>query len=185
MPQPILQSTAMRDQTAILKARGRALARESAPAQAAETLLEVIEFGLAEERYAVAAAAVSEVHPLEELTPVPCTPAFVRGLVNVRGRIFPVIDLKKFFDLPEQGITDLHRILLVQSADLEFGLLADTIAGVRRVPLTAIQPSLPTLTGIRAEYLKGVTADRLVILDIAAILSDRRIIVHEDVDTLL
>ena len=119
---------------------------------------------------------------MEELTPVPCTPAFIRGLVNVRGRIFPVIDLKKFFDLPEQGITDLHRILLVQTADMEFGLLADTIAGVRKIPLAAIQPSLPTLTGIRAEYLRGVTADRLVILDAAALLGDRRIIVHEEVD---
>ena len=93
-----------------------------------------------------------------------------------------MIDLKKFFDLPEQGITDLHRILLVQTADMEFGLLADTIAGVRKIPLAAIQPSLPTLTGIRAEYLRGVTADRLVILDAAALLGDRRIIVHEEVD---
>ena len=167
---------------AILKARARALAMESAPQLEMETVLEVIEFGLAHERYALAAAAVSEVHHLEELTPVPCTPAFIRGLVNVRGRIFPVIDLKKFFDLPEQGITDLHRILLVQTADMEFGLLADTIAGVRKIPLAAIQPSLPTLTGIRAEYLRGVTADRLVILDAAALLGDRRIIVHEEVD---
>ena len=126
---------------AILKARARALAQESAPQLEMETALEVIEFGLAHERYALAAAAVSEVHPLEELTPVPCTPPFIRGLVNVRGRIFPVIDLKKFFDLPEQGITDLHRILLVQTADMEFGLLADTIAGVRKIPLAAIQPS--------------------------------------------
>lgn len=168
---------------AILKARARELARESASSAAAESALEVIEFGLAHERYALPAAAVSEVHPLEELTPVPCTPAFVRGLVNVRGRIFPVIDLKKFFDLPEQGITDLHRILLLETEDLEFGLLADTIAGLRSVPLASIQPSLPTLTGIRAEYLKGVTADRLVILNAAAILSDPRIVVHEEADS--
>lgn len=168
---------------AILKERARGLARETAPRGTAETVLEVIEFGLASERYALAAAAVSEVHPLEELTPVPCTPAFIRGLVNVRGRIFPVIDLKKFFDLPEEGITDLHRILLMETAELQFGLLADTIAGVRKIPLASIQASLPTLNGIRAEYLKGVTADRLVILDAAAILADPRIIVHEEVDS--
>ena len=166
----------------VLKSRARALARQPAPRVAAESMLEVVEFGLAHERYALPTDAVSEVHPLDQLTSVPCTPAFVRGLVNVRGRIFPVIDLKKFFDLPEQGITDLHRILLVQTDEMEFGLLADTIAGVRKIALATIQPSLPTLTGIRAEYLKGVTADRLVILDPAAILADPRIIVHEEVD---
>lgn len=167
---------------AILRARKIALSREPVAERAAATSIEVIEFGLACERYAVEAAYVREVHPLEELTPLPCTPAFVRGLVNVRGRIFPVLDLKKFFDLPEAGISDLHRILLVRTADLEFGLLADTIADVRRIALDALQPCLPTLTGIRAEYLKGVTAERLVVLDMARILADRRIRVQEEVE---
>jgi purine-binding chemotaxis protein CheW len=182
MSDPLNQPYDPSTTAAILRERARELAREAPTHAAAETVLEVVEFGLASERYALAAAAVSEVHPLEELTPVPCTPAFIRGLVNVRGRIFPVIDLKKFFDLPEEGITDLHRILLVETTDLQFGLLADTIAGVHKVPLLSIQPSLPTLNGIRAEYLRGVTADRLVILDAAAILADPRIIVHEEVD---
>jgi purine-binding chemotaxis protein CheW len=164
----------------ILRARAQALSRELTVAS--EAILQVIEFGLAHERYAVEAAYVREVHRLEDLTPLPCTPPFVLGLVNVRGRIFPVIDLKKFFDLPEHGITDLHRILLVQTADMEFGILADTIAGVRGIPLDDIQPPLPTLTGIRAEYLKGVTAERLVILDVARILADRRVIVNEEVE---
>ena len=94
-------------------------------------------------------------HPLRDLTPLPCTPPFVLGIVNVRGRILPVLDLKKFFDLPEQGLTDLHRIILVSGNDLELGLLADVIVGVRSVPADSLQPSLPTLTGIRADYLKG------------------------------
>ena len=171
------------DTAAILRARARALARPPVPPPAAGATLEVIEFTLAQERYALEAAYVREVHPLEDLTPLPCTPAFVLGLVNVRGRIFPVIDLKKFFDLPESGIGDLHRILLVAAEGLEFGLLADTIVGVRGLALDALQPSLPTLTGIRAEYLKGVTADRLVVLDAARILADRRIIVHDEVES--
>ena len=125
---------------------------------------------------------MQEVCPFKELTPLPCTPPFVLGIVNVRGRILPVLDLKKFFDLPEQGLTDLHRLILVRGNDLELGLLADVIVGVRSIPVDSLQPSLPTLTGIRSDYLKGVTAERLVVLDLARILADPKIIVHEEVE---
>jgi len=166
----------------ILRARAKALAREPETRQTAVAALEVIEFGLAHERYALEAVYVREVQPLEDLTPLPGTPPFVAGIVNVRGRILPVIDIRKFFDLPEPGITDAHMILLVHTAEMELGILADTVAGVRSIPFDAIQSSLPTLTGLREEYLKGVTAERLVILDAARILADRRIIVQEEVE---
>jgi purine-binding chemotaxis protein CheW len=103
--------------------------------------------------------------------------------VNVRGRILPVLDLKKFFDLPEQGLTDLHRIVLVRGHGLELGLLADVIVGVRTIALDTLQPALPTFTGIRADYLKGVSDGHLVVLDLDRVLSDPRIIVHEDVES--
>ena len=167
----------------ILRARAQALAREPATRQTANATLEVIEFGLAHERYAIEAAYVREVHPLENLTPLPCTPPFVAGIVNVRGRILAVIDIRKFFDLPEPGITDAHQIVLVHTAEMELGILADTVDSVRSIALDTIQSSLPTLTGVRGEYLKGVTAERLVILDVARILLDPRIIVHEEVET--
>lgn len=167
----------------VLRTRAQALAREPENRQATVAALEVIEFGLAHERYAIEAAYVREVHPLEDLTPLPGTPPFVAGIVNVRGRILAVIDIKKFFDLPEQGITDAHKIILVYTADMELGILADTVTGMRSVPLDTIQPSLPTFTGLREEYLKGVTAERLVILDAARILADRKIIVHDEVET--
>jgi purine-binding chemotaxis protein CheW len=165
----------------ILRARARALAREPATRQTAIATLEVLEFGLAHERYAIEAVFVREVHPLEDLTPLPGTPPFVAGIVNVRGRIVAVIDIRKFFDLPQAGITDAHQIVLIQTPEMELGILADTVDSVRAIPLDAIQSSLPTLTGRREEYLKGVTAERLVILDVASILRDRRIIVHEEV----
>jgi len=106
----------------------------------------------------------------------------VLGIVNVRGRITPVIDIKKFFDLPDKGLTDLHRVILVRGNGLELGLLADAIAGVRSILVDSLQPSLPTLTGIRGTYLKGVTAERLVVLDLARILADPKIMVHEEVE---
>jgi purine-binding chemotaxis protein CheW len=166
----------------ILRSRAQALARTPDQAPAAETMLELLEFHLAQERYAVETRYVQEVLPLKELTPLPCTPPFVLGIVNVRGRILPVLDLKRFFDLPERGLTDLHRIILVRGNDLELGLLADVIVGVRSIAADSLQPSLPTLTGVRSDFLKGVTAERLVVLDLARVLADPKIIVHEEVE---
>jgi len=65
---------------------------------------------------------------------------------------------------------------------MEFGILVDAILSIRLIPVREIQPSLPTLTGIRAEYLRGVTSDRLVVLNVAKILSDPGLIVHEEVE---
>ena len=172
----------MPDAGQVLRERARALARPPQRDAAATTSLEVLEFRLARESYALETRHVGEVLRLNDLTPLPCTPPFVRGIVNVRGRILPVLDIKKFFDLPEQGLTDLHRIILVHGNDLELGLLADVIVGVRIIPVGSLQPSLPTLTGIRAEYLKGVTAERLVVLDLARLLTDPKIIVHEEAE---
>ncbi len=166
----------------ILRARALALAQPASSAPPSDTMLELLEFRLASERYAIETRHVQDVHPLRDLTPLPCTPPFVLGIVNVRGRILPVLDLKKFFDLPEPGLTDLHRIILVRGNDLEFGVLADVIVGVRSVAAASLQSSLPTLEGIRAVYLKGIGEERLVVLDVDAILADPKLIVDEEVD---
>lgn len=170
--------------TAILRERARALASGSVkPTTPAGETLDVLEFRLDQETYAVESRWVQEVFPFKDLTPLPCTPPFVRGIVNVRGRIVPVLDLKRFFDLPEKGITDLHRIILIRGHDLEFGLLADVIGSIRPIALAELQPTLATLAGVGSDYLKGITAERLIVLDLARILTDPRIIVHEEVVT--
>ena len=170
------------DQTKrILRERALALAAEPGETQTLADSIEVVEFLLAHERYAVESSYVREVYPLENLTPLPCTPGFVLGIVNLRGEILSVIDLKKFFELPEKGLTDLNKVIVLQSGNMLFGILADVIAGVRRIPVSDIQPSLPTLTGVREEYLKGVTPGRTVILDAEKLLTDESIIVQEQV----
>lgn len=166
----------------ILRARAKMLAIEP-ERKIFEERLEVVEFLLAHEKYAVETAYVREVYPLKEFTPIPCAPPFVLGIINVRGQILSVIDVKKFFDLPEKGLTDLNKIVILSSETMEFGILADVIVGVRSIPASEMQTSLPTLTGIREEYLKGVTKELITILDAAKLLSDKNIIVHEEIDT--
>jgi purine-binding chemotaxis protein CheW len=165
----------------ILRARAEALAREPEPDEAAEGALEVVEFLLAYETYGVESSYVREVYPLKEFTPLPCTPPFVLGIFNIRGEILSIIDLKGFFDLPAKGLTDLNKVIVVHNANMVFGILADALLGIRSIPLESIQPSLPTLTGIRAAYLKGVTRERMVILDAGKLLVDNKMIVLEEV----
>ena len=165
----------------ILRERALALAAEPGRTQTQDESIEVLEFLLAHEHYAVESSHVREVYPLENLTPLPCTPAFVLGIVNLRGEIVSVIDLRKFFDLPQTGWPDLNKVIVLESANMVFGILADTILGVRRIPLAGMQPSLPTLIGIREQYLKGVTAERTVVLDAEKLLTDEDIVVREEV----
>ena len=142
-----------------------------------------MEFVLGPEHYGIESSHIREIHPLSEFTPLPCTPAFVLGLVNVRGQILSIINIKKLFDLPEKGLTDLNKIIIVHANHMELGILADAILGVRSITVEELQPALPTLTGIRAEYLKGITKDPLAVLDIEKILSDEKILVNDGVDT--
>ncbi|HEY7546202.1 MAG TPA: chemotaxis protein CheW [Blastocatellia bacterium] len=167
---------------AILKERARAIAQEIVPEDTNEERLNVVEFNLAYENYAVESRFVREVYPLGEYTPLPSTPSFVLGLINVRSQILSVLDIRRFFDLPERGLTDLNKVIIVRHRDIEVGLLADSIVGAREVRASEIQAALPTLTGIRAEFLKGITRERMTILDLEKILSDKRIIVREEVE---
>jgi purine-binding chemotaxis protein CheW len=169
------------DTRAILKARAKALASEPPKQRSAEQSVEIVEFVLATEHYALEDRFVREVYPLKDLTPLPCTPAFVYGIINVRGEIVAVLDMRRFFDLPVQGLSDLNKVIMLESDDMRVGILADRIEGVRSILQSQIQPSLPTLTGIRSEFLRGVTSDRLVIIDAAKMLADEKILVQEEV----
>ena len=166
----------------ILRARAQALAAVPAERVAAARTVDVVMFRLADEAYGIELPFVREVYPLKAFTPVPCTPAFVLGIINIRGQILSVIDLGKFFDLPEKGLTDLNKVVVLSRGAMELGILADEVVGVQVIPLDRIQPIPPILAGLRETYLKGVTPERLAVLDGGAILSDRSIVVDEHVE---
>ena len=166
----------------ILNARAQVLAREPEPDVTNDESVEILEFRLADENYGIETSFVRDVHPLKAFTPLPGLPPFVFGIVNVRGQILSVVDLKKVFELPDKGLSDLNKLIIVRGAILEFGILVDAIAGIRSILFNDIQPSLPTLTGIRQEYLRGVTGERLVVLDAAKLLADKALIIHQTVE---
>jgi purine-binding chemotaxis protein CheW len=169
------------EQHKVLVARAQALARQPQKEEPAAERIEVVEFLLASERYGIESSYIGEVYPLKDLTRIPCTPPFVMGVMNVRGKILSVIDVRKFFELPDKGLSDLNKVIILHDDTLEFGILADAILGVRMLSIRHLLPTLPTLTDIRSDYLKGITEDRLVVLDGGKMLSDRSIVVHEEV----
>ena len=166
---------------AILKSRATALAKLPDSGEKGERL-DVLEFQLSGETYAIETSFIAETFPLLDFTPLFCTPTFVTGIINVRGRIVSIVDLRRFFDLPIVGLANLNRVIIVKGGRMEFGILADSIIGVRSLPLQDIQAPLPTLTGIREEFLAGVTGERLILLDMEKILADKRLVVHEEVE---
>ena len=169
------------EQQHLLRERARALAKEPETANEKRARLEVVAFELAGEHYAIELRQVREVCLLHEITPVPCTPPFILGIVNLRGKIRTVIDLKRFFDLPHAGLTELNKVIFIEGADMQLGILADAILGVRRIAVDELDAPPPTLSGRRGDYSRGVTRDRLVVLNAERILSDPRILVDDGV----
>lgn len=162
--------------------RAKDLARENNDETAEGESIGVVEFRLSNEKYAIESRYVREVLPLKELTAVPCTPPYILGIINVRGQILSIIDLRVFFELPREAVTFATKILVLSSNEMELGIVADAVTGARSIQLEQMQAGLPTLTGIREIYLRGVVGDDLVFLDAAKLLADKQILVNEEVE---
>lgn len=168
------------DQNEILKQRARELAYNPEAELNEDEFMEVVEFRLGAESYGISLKSLTEIYPCRDLTPLPCAPPFLAGMVNVRSEILSVIDLKKIFQLPATPGSSGQKLVVVHAAGMILGILADAVVGVRSIPLREIQPSLSTLAGIDAEYLRGITPQRLIILEIEKILSNQQMLVYEE-----
>lgn len=165
----------------LLRRRARALAQVPEVAEGSADEIEVLRFRISHEDYAIETRFVVAVHALSNLSPLPCTPSHIVGIVNARGRVLPVMDLGRFLGLPQRGLGDSHRVIHLRLDEVHAGVLADFGMDLVRVRTGSLQRSLPTLTGLAADYLLGVAADGLVVLDAERILGDPRIMVNEEV----
>lgn len=178
-PQHVSPAPGSPAERTLLEQRARELARQ--PLRDAERgeCLEIVAFTMAHERYGVETRFVREVQQLRELTPIPGTPPFVLGILNLRGHVVSLVDLKKFFSLPDRGLSDINHVVLLSCAEMEFGILADTLLGVRRLPAEELQGALSTFSGRRKDYLLGVARDGTVVLDARQILNDPGMVVRD------
>lgn len=163
----------------ILRKRAELLSEEPI-AEIEQDTLEILKFQIADEKYGVESIYVTKILLLNDLTFLPGVPSFIIGIINVRGQIMPVIDIKKIFEFPNQNTSAKTKVLVVETEDAIFGIIADNIVGLTLISVNELQNSLPMLSGIRAAYLKGVTDDQLVILDPVKLASDKNLLVNDE-----
>ena len=164
----------------ILRDRAQALAKPLAEARTPAEVLDLLVFSLAGERYGIETAYVLEVIPLQELTPVACTPPVILGVVNHGGRILPVLDFRRLFELPGQGVTEGSQVVAVEVGEMTFGIFADSVVGIVRVGAHEVVPPPVALTGGRQTLIRGITAEMLAVLDLEAMARDPRLMVNDE-----
>ena len=138
-------------------------------------ILQLVSFLIENEEFGVDILNVQEIIRPVDITRVPNAPAFVEGVINLRGRIVPVVDLRKRFNLPRRERDKNSRIIVVELRDKIVGFMVDAVREVLRVDAGVIEPPPELAIGIDAHYITGVAKldDRLLILlDLERILTD-------------
>jgi purine-binding chemotaxis protein CheW len=145
--------------------------------------LQLVIFRLAQEEYGLPITKVQEINRLVPITKLPQTPDFMEGIINLRGRIIPVIDLRKRFQLAVTDYTDDNRIIIVEVNGQTVGIIVDAVTEVVRLASANVEPPPPTFI-IDAQYIHGVGKldDRLLILlDIDKILTSQEEIILKQI----
>jgi purine-binding chemotaxis protein CheW len=149
-------------------------APEGNPAEGKATM-QLVSFRLAREAYAVEITKVREIILLGEITRIPQTPDYIKGLINLRNTVIPIVDLRLRFGLAPQEPTGETRVMVVNLAGKTVGMIVDAVSEVLRVSREQIVPPPPSVAGLGCEYLTGLARldDRLLILlDIDKILGE-------------
>lgn len=137
--------------------------------------LKVIVFQLKDEEYGVPVQQVGSIERMQHITRVPKTPDFVKGVINLRGVVTPIIDLRKRFDLEEATYDESTRIIIVHIDDIEVGLIVDAANDVIDIRQDAIEPPPEVVGTVEVEYIRGVAKlDKrlLILLSLKKVLSN-------------
>ncbi|MBE9503915.1 MAG: protein phosphatase CheZ [Proteobacteria bacterium] len=131
-----------------------------------ERILQLVSFNLGSEEFAVDILKIQEINRMTEITKVPRSPEFVDGVINLRGKVIPVIDLRKRFGLPEQEHGKNTRIVVMDIQRKIVGFVVDSVSEVLRISSATVEATPPMVSGIDSEYIRGVGKldDRLLIL---------------------
>ncbi len=135
---------------------------------------QLVVFNLGSEAYGVDISAVREIIRMQDITKVPRTPDFIEGVINLRGRVVPVVDLRKRFNLPSAQQSKDSRVVVVDIGAQDLGMIVDSVTEVLRVHDDAVEPLSDVITTSGPDYILGIAKleKRLVILlDLQQVLS--------------
>jgi purine-binding chemotaxis protein CheW len=127
---------------------------------------QLVIFELAKESYGINIAVVESIIKMQAITQLPQTPAYVKGVINLRGSVLPVIDLRSRFELEAREHTRQTRIIIVTMGNIKVGVTVDGVSEVLRVSDELIEPLPPMVSSVNSVFLKGIVRfeDRLIIL---------------------
>ncbi len=127
---------------------------------------QLVVFNLASEAYGVDIGAVREIVRMQEVTRVPRTPEFVEGVINLRGKVIPVVDLRRRFGLPVGEKNKDNRTVVVDINGQDIGIIVDAVTEVLRIPVSCVQPLSEIVTTAGSDCLLGIARlkQRLIIL---------------------
>ena len=138
-----------------------------------DELLQIVSFNIGSEEFGVDILKVQEIYRMVEITKVPQAPHYVEGVINLRGKIIPIVDLRKRFNLELKEYDKNTRIVVMDIGGNIMGMVVDSVSEVLRLPSSTIEPAPEIITGINSEYIKGVAKleDRLLIfLDLSKVI---------------
>lgn len=144
-------------------------------------LMQLVTFSIGEEEFGVDILKVQEIIRMMEITKVPRAPEFVEGVINLRGKVIPIIDLRRRFGLSSRGHDKHTRIIVIEINNMIVGFVVDSVSEVLRIPSSTVEPPPPVVSGLESEYISGVgkLEDRLLIL-----LDLDRLLSHEEKQSL-
>ena len=140
------------------------------------TLLQLVTFGLGDEEFGLDILGVKEIIRMTEITRVPKAPQFVEGVINLRGRVIPIIDLRKRFSLDSKERDKDTRIIVVELSSVTVGFIVDSVSEVLRIPADTVEPPPQVVSGVEADCIKGVgklDGRLLILMDVERILSSK------------
>lgn len=139
------------------------------------SIVQLVTFHLVGEHFALPIHDTREITLMMDITPVPSAPDFVEGVINLRGQILPIIDLRKRFDLESKEYDADTRIIICELSGNMVGLIVDAIHEVMRIPENSIAPAPKIVAGgIGNEYIKGIThqdKDMIILINLGKVFS--------------
>ncbi|MCR8656273.1 chemotaxis protein CheW [Paenibacillus endoradicis] len=148
--------------------------------------LKVIVFGLGNEEYGIEVDKVKTIERMSPITRVPKTPSFIKGVINLRGIVVPVLNLSGRFNLPETEATEHTRIIVVVVNEMEVGFIVDAANDVIDIDTSTIDSPPDIVGGIQAKYLDGIAKigdDRLLImLNLSEVLNRSELVQLEQIE---